>query len=186
MQIKRRATMLLWTAGAALLLATGVAFAAESVQCPADSSLEAPCLGDGSENVLVGTGRPDFIFGLGADDALHGEGGDDFLNGDDTISSEHDGDDAVFGGKGDDVLRGAGGSDLLSGGGGDDSIDASESSENEGADTAYGGKGNDNIFARADGKKDVIDCGEGNRDRVEFDRGIDRIENCEIQNPLEA
>jgi hypothetical protein len=44
-----------------------------------------------------------------------------------------------------------------------------------------GGSDDDRINAQ-DGFKDVVDCGTG-EDTVFFDRGLDRVRDCEIKNP---
>ena len=52
-----------------------------------------------------------------------------------------------------------------------------------GRDTIYGGYGNDHINAETDGELDFVDCGKGSEDVAFFDRGVDEVSNCEIENP---
>jgi Ca2+-binding RTX toxin-like protein len=78
------------------------------------------------------------------------------------------GDDRLVGGRGDDTVNGADGEDVVSG--------------NPGNDRLNGGAGNDRIEA-VDGIRDSISCGNGPRDVVVFDSGVDRFNNCEIRKP---
>jgi WD40-like Beta Propeller Repeat/RTX calcium-binding nonapeptide repeat (4 copies) len=88
--------------------------------------------------------------------------------------------DYIPGGGGDDVLLGRGGHDTILGGKGDDRISGGDGNDyidaGLGLDRIDGGPGSDTIFV-ADGKRDVVDCGEGN-DRVVSD-AIDMLTNCE-------
>ena len=74
------------------------------------------------------------------------------------------GNDRAFGGRGDDTLRGGDGRDRLWG--------------RLGLDTLEGGAGNDRLHAR-DGQRDVVDCGDGLRDRAWVDQ-FDAVTGCEI------
>jgi Ca2+-binding RTX toxin-like protein len=98
----RKVALLLSVVAAALLIASGVAFA-KNIQ------------GDGKDNRLVGTSKNDTIAGSGGDDNIFGKGGRDRLYGDsgaDNVSGGTDPDD-VFGGKGADDLFGNGGDDYM-------------------------------------------------------------------------
>jgi hypothetical protein len=95
------------------------------------------------------------IVGSEGADYIPGGGGDDVLLG-------RGGPDTILGGRGDDRISGGAGNDYIDGGLGLDRID--------------GGSGSDTILV-ADGKKDVVDCGDGN-DRVVAD-AIDVVTNCE-------
>ncbi len=100
-------------------------------------------------------------------------------------------DDAVRGGPGSDGLRGFGGDDLLAGSignsrlfAGEDRLDSREPlvpTENPGLDVVRGGPGDD-FVSGADGQADAIDCGEGGKDSVHFERDLDLIVDCEIKN----
>jgi serralysin len=68
------------------------------------------------------------------------------------------------GSRGDDTVNGGDGEDILTG--------------NPGNDRLNGGAGNDRIEA-----VDGISCGNGPRDVVVFDSGVDRFNNCEIRKP---
>lgn len=163
-----------------------------------------------SGETIYAKGGRDVVNGRGNSDIIHGgpgnDGGDDragmYLMGDSPsprANSALDGDDRVYGEGGMDDLWGFGGSDLLSGGAGNDRIYAGEDrwasstdpnepprkvlTENPGTDAIRGGGGNDQVFAR-DGRKDVIDCGDGANDIAIFDAGLDRVAvSCEIKNP---
>ena len=145
----------------------------------------------GGRDTVDARGEQDLVFGGPDDDggmdgpALYGDSPDREAN------SSLDGDDAVRGGPGSDGLHGFGGDDLLAGGTGNDRIFAGEDrfvprgplvpSENPGEDTVRGGPGDDFVFA-ADGHADKIHCGGGARDSAHFDRGLDIVLDCEIQN----
>jgi Ca2+-binding RTX toxin-like protein len=145
----------------------------------------------GGRDTVDARGGRDLVFGGPGDDggmdgpALYGDSPDH------ETDSSLDGDDAVRGGPGYDALHGFGGDDLLAGGTGNDRVFAGEDrfdprgpmvpTENPGEDAVRGGPGNDFVFA-ADGHADEIDCGGGARDSAHFDRGLDIVRGCEIQN----
>ena len=94
--------------------------------------------------------------------------------------------DACVGTKGDDQIRGTenpetisalAGNDFVFSRGGDDTIYG-----DRGKDNLLGGGGNDTIYAE-DGNVDYIDCGEGQKDTVYYDVGIDTVTNCEVLDP---
>lgn len=110
------------------------------------------------ENVYGTFDGGDYLSNGAASGILHGSG----LGraGDDT------GDDRLIGGPGRDRLVGDRGDDLLVGG--------------DGADAFLGGAGNDTLRARDQTDDSSINCGDGNDDRVVFDRGLDpRPRHCE-------
>ncbi len=82
-----------------------------------------------------------------------------------------DGPDRLVGTGDANVLKTKGGADTIRAGGGRDKINPGK-----GKDEVEGGPGNDLIRAR-DGKRDVIDCGAGKRDKVIADRK-DRVKRC--------
>ncbi len=87
--------------------------------------------------------------------------------------------------EGPDLVDGTTSEDVIYGGSGSDTINAVIGDEPPSSeDRVYAGKGNDRLVA-TDSSPDVIDCGEGAKDTVFFDRGgMDTVEkNCEIRNP---
>lgn len=98
----RRTAPLFMAVAAALMLASGIAYA---------KSIE----GDGKDNTLVGKSKNDTISGGGRNDTISGKGVQERLYGDsgsDTVSGVA-GPDDVFGGKGADDLFGNGGDDYM-------------------------------------------------------------------------
>ena len=79
---------------------------------------------------------------------------------------------AFNGTKGPDDLIGTQKADKMDGRAGDDVIDARDGADKikggAGLDKAFGGPGNDTIYL-IDGKRDEVDCGEGDKDKVIFD-----------------
>ncbi|MEJ7801674.1 MAG: hypothetical protein WKF60_14220, partial [Ilumatobacter sp.] len=112
---------------------------------------------EATEPIVLGQPKPKGrrIVGTSGPDYIPGGGGDDVLSG-------LGGHDTITGGKGNDRILGGDGNDYIDGGLGEDTID--------------GGAGSDTILV-ADGKKDIVDCGDGN-DRVVSD-SIDVVTNCE-------
>jgi Ca2+-binding RTX toxin-like protein len=167
--------------GAALMVASGVAWAA-TVDC----RVGVFCEGTDEPDELIGTNQRDVISGLQDDDLLVGFMRADEMYGDNPEAegdgTSTDGDDELIGYRGRDTLSGFGGSDYLRGGRGADLIDATEQSNNPGKDTVRGSRGQDSIDA-VDGFKDTIFCGRG-VDEVFFDKGLDVVaENCELRRP---
>jgi len=183
----------LCTVVAALLLASGVALAATTINCTSN-----PCLGTTGANVINGTPAPetikafagnDLVKGFGGSDETYGGDGNDLIDGfggNDTIYGDRDGDGSAQGTdfSNPDItnLEGAEDSDTVYGGGGPDYIDAASHDEpleslTPPVDSSYGGPGNDRIFA-VDGNEDIIDCGKGAGDLVIMD-SIDTPRNCE-------
>jgi len=93
--------------------------------------------GTGANNVLVGTATTDTIDGLAGNDVIDGKAGNDFLTG-------GLGNDIIQGGTGDDVITAGSGRDLIAGGTGDDTIN----------------------LGPPDGERDIVDCGDGSKDKV--------------------
>ncbi|HEX8742627.1 MAG TPA: MopE-related protein [Thermoleophilaceae bacterium] len=110
---------------------------------------------DGNDTIRGGSGN-DSVYGAGGRDRLFGE----------------DGNDRLSGGAGDDVLSGGRGRDRLEGGAGRDRLTGGPD-----ANTIRGGAGDDVVGAR-NGRRDVIDCGSGRRDRATVDRS-DKVRGCE-------
>ena len=168
-----------------VVLAAGVAFAAE-VDCTTD-----PCLGTRGNDEIHGTENSDTIRALAGDDFVFSALGDDTIyldNGKDRADGGG-GNDTIYGGAGSDrYLAGAEDSDTVYGGKGNDVINAAafdtplENLETQPVDYSYGDSGNDTIDAE-DGNVDYIDCGEGRKDTVYYDVGIDTVTNCEVLNP---
>ena len=125
-------------------------------------------------NVRTGTARADRLTGTPAGDRLRGLGGNDVLSG-------RAGADCLEGGSGNDRLSGGTGNDRLVGGTGGDTLTGSAGNDTlsggTGRDRFDGGAGNDTISSR-DGRREVVRCGTGGRDKVTADRA-DRLVGCE-------
>jgi hypothetical protein len=133
-------------------------------------------LGTSRDDRLAGTGRADGILAFGGDDVATGLAGADCLaghGGADLIRGGPD-DDDLFGGGGRDRLRGGAGKDLLAGGRRSDRLDGGA-----GVNRLYGGSGNDRVDA-ANGRRDLVDCGAGDRDVARVDQD-DRHRGCELR-----
>ena len=125
----RRIVLVLATMALAILVAGGVALAAN-------------IKGDGSDNVLTGTELRDTINPFGGNDTVYALGGNDDVR-------HSFGADTIYGGAGNDTLRGGRGTDTIYGGPGRDLIDCAylETHADDVADTAY-----------ADSEHTVVDC----------------------------
>lgn len=134
--------------------------------------------GDIEDNTIDGTEFDDGICSFPGNDIIRAlEGNDLVLAGDgrDRVNAGR-GNDIVKGGDGKDRLAGKNGKDRLVGGDGRDRIRAGK-----GKDRLVGKKGNDRFWAIADGKRDVIKCGRGHRDRVlAWEPFVDVLRKCEI------
>ena len=183
----KRAALLLSSSLAlvALVLASGVALA-EVIECRGTTS----CFGTNSADTMTGTRADNQMFGEAGNDTMVGKGGADYIRGDqgaDTISGRGAGDQFLWGGGfdaggnyddgDDDIVDGNSGADTIVGG-----------FAKGGVDRLYGGSGDDSInTAQRDTgtgaavTKEVIDCGPGT-DTVFYDKGTDKVENCEIKN----
>jgi Ca2+-binding RTX toxin-like protein len=183
--MNQRGVLLLTSMTVTILLASGVAFAANFIDCSAN-----PCFGTDGDDFIFGhqSGKTsDQIYGYGGHDYLYGYGGDDILVGDGQDNPSLDGDDIFYGGDGNDSLYGYGGFDVFYGEAGSDFIDARENSPRPTTkpanDSIYAGGGNDLIYAN-DGYSDYIDCGGGKKDKVYYDIGEDTVlKNCEKKFP---
>ncbi|CAN5892983.1 hypothetical protein BH20ACT6_BH20ACT6_16340 [soil metagenome] len=116
--------------------------------------------GTATDDVLIGTSKRDRIWAGGGFNRVFGKGGNDRL----------------FGGTGRDEIYAAGGDDLLRTGAGRDLLVPSK-----GYDRVSAGPGRDVIRLRADGRRDVIDCG-GGRDVVRRStraESVDSLVGCE-------
>jgi Ca2+-binding RTX toxin-like protein len=124
----RRTLLLLASMGLAMLLASGVALAAN-------------IRGDGNDNVLTGTSSRDTINPFGGNDRVYALGRND--------SVRHSyGNDYILGGSGDDTLRGGFGNDHIWGGPGKDLIDCAyleSRDKGEGWDVAHAVLGQDMV-----------------------------------------
>jgi Ca2+-binding RTX toxin-like protein len=173
-----------------LMLSAAVAGAITLITCTGTN----PCEGtngvdriedsDGYDEIY-GYGGGDEIYSSNGSDTIYGGGGRDFIlanearwtygeEGNDSIYSST----IITGGSSDTPKK------LLSGGPGDDFIDAENVSSDPGEQTVQGGPGNDTVDA-ADGYPDVINCGGGKRDSVDYDRGgVDTVSKCEKKRAL--
>jgi Ca2+-binding RTX toxin-like protein len=164
----RRTVLLLTVMGLALVLASGLAWAATKT-------------GTRRQRQPPGTADNDRMYGLDGNDTLDGRGGNDEISGGagvDTLYGKA-GNDEMYGGSGNDKLYGGGSADTFGGdewmygGSGDDILDFkysyAEAYGGPGKDTlyanngledeVYGGTGNDTMYADDD-TYDYIDCGE--------------------------
>ena len=128
----RRTLVLLASISLAVLLATGVALAAN-------------IKGDENINVLTGTSSRDTIIPFGGNDTVYALGGNDDVR-------HSYGNDYIFGGSGDDTLRGGFGNDVIWGGPDKDLIDCAyleSRDKGEAYDTAYANRADRDV---------VVDC----------------------------
>jgi Ca2+-binding RTX toxin-like protein len=150
------------TVGATALLG-GTAFAGGAIKgTDGDDTLT----GTATKDRILARAGNDVVNGLGGRDVLHGGSGDDVQNGGDGRDRiwAHAGRDTSNGENGNDRLWAVAVADVLSLG-------------DEEGDTLNGGAGNDRIHVR-DGERDVVDCGDGARDRAFTDQ-FDTTANCE-------
>jgi Ca2+-binding RTX toxin-like protein len=108
--LKRTATLLLMVMVAALVLASGVALAINTINCQAGGN---PCYGTPDADVMNGTTGPDDMRSLEGGDTLNAGDEIDSLNGGkgpDTLNGEAN-NDQLNGGRGSDTLSGAAGDD---------------------------------------------------------------------------
>jgi Ca2+-binding RTX toxin-like protein len=169
--MRRRAILLMATIVATMLSASGVAIA-ESVDCDTTP----PCYGTPESDEIDGTLDTETIYAYGGDDTVYADGVKN-------SPIEGQGDDTVYGSSGDDDLQGEGASDTVYGGGGADLIQAATNDTAGSTDRSYGGGGNDTIDA-VDDKVDIINCGKGSRDFVQYDAALDTVKGCEVKSPL--
>ncbi len=158
----RRTILLLGTMLTALVLLSGVAWAATTIQCPNDPRDigGGTCWGTEADDVLIGTdGRDEINSGLGDDLVRGGPGPDHISSGD---SDYWEGEDENYGGAGADYIVG-----------------------NLDSEKHFGGPGDDSFVDYKSGKNpDVFRCGAG-RDEVTYNKGLDRVAgDCEIVPPV--
>jgi Ca2+-binding RTX toxin-like protein len=131
----RKTVLLLATMALPVLLASGVAWAA-NVQ------------GTGGNDVLTGTTSRDVILPFDGNDTVYADPPGSTKGGNDDVRHSF-GDDTIYGGPGNDTLRGGRGTDTIYGGPGKDLIDCAylETRADDTGDTAY-----------ADREDTVVDC----------------------------
>ena len=184
----RRSIILLTVMAIALVLGSGVALAAVKFGTEGRNVL----IGTNDKDVLDGKGGSDFLAGKKQDDVLYGGDGNDFMHGGAVgWGMAPDGQDKLFGGKGSDCMFGGSEDDVLVGGSGKDDMGhyCYEFIMDTGNDVFYGGSGNDDIMAVEAPfsqpylqERDVVFCGPG-KDTVYYQKGVDRIFDCERKNP---
>jgi len=159
--MRRRAVLLITAMAAVLVVACGVALAA-NISCKAGTT----CFGTNKADTMTGTNQADDMRGRGGGDTIHGRDGDDKALG-------GDGNDEVSAGLGNDPsVAGEAGDDSLSSGDGDDSY---VFEERWGADTITNGEdsGEDKlVFSSITGPLDIdLIPGDG-RDEVFSNAGM--------------
>jgi Ca2+-binding RTX toxin-like protein len=160
----RKAVLLLASMALAVLLAGGIALAAE-ITCPNRS--DDRCMGTTEDDTMTGTDERDKMRGFAGNDTLYGKGFRDFLVG-------HAGNDTLRGQEGDDALVGARqtldylatDSDRLFGGQDQDILIGGS-----GNDRVFGGPGNDTVQGEVFGNADH----HSNRDFTHGDDDDDTI-----------
>lgn len=191
----KKAVVLLAALAAALVLASGVAWAA-TIQCP--NRPDSGCEGTTKADTITGTPQPDQIRARGGDDVVNARGGDgDFSiggGGEDKVRGQAGSDDAIGGSISGDFETGDlkfadSQDDVVRGGDGDDTTVAGGFGRG-GRDRLYGGEGDDTMFAAQRGfpfrgdvriNKEIVDCGPG-EDTAYIDRGVDEVrDNCETK-----
>jgi Ca2+-binding RTX toxin-like protein len=189
----KKAVVLLAAMAAALLVASGVAWAA-SIQCP--NRPDSGCEGTMRADTITGTPDPDQIRARGGDDVVNARGGDgDFSiggSGEDRVRGQTGSDDVIGGSiRGNfetgDLFFADTQDDVVRGGDGDDTTVAGGFGRG-GQDRLYGGEGDDTMFAAQRGfpfrgdvriNKEIVNCGPG-EDTAYIDRGVDEVlDNCE-------
>jgi Ca2+-binding RTX toxin-like protein len=192
--MKRTVMLMVGAMAAALVMASGVAWAA-TVQCQVGALV---CEGTPNADSITGTSGKDFIRGFAGADLAKGMGDADIVQGGkgkDTVKGGAGPDTLVFGGESgpngftgpftdasDDFAYGGVGADYLLGG-----------YAQGGVDHVYGEDGNDNIHTYQRGlandlgmkvTKEIVNCGAG-QDTVAFDQDKDEVaQNCEIKYPV--
>ncbi|MEO1689214.1 MAG: calcium-binding protein, partial [Pseudomonadota bacterium] len=140
--------------------------------------------GAGKDTLEGGAGRDQLIGGGGNDRLIAGKGDDDLIGqGGNDLALGGAGKDFADGGNGRDDLRGEGGRDELRGGGGADQLDGGGGRDliagGRGSDDLRGGAGRDLfLFARGDGRDDVLDWRDG-QDRIVLE-GERRFSNVDV------
>ena len=154
----------------------GVAWAANTIHCPGESSsnLDGTCEGTNRNDVMYGTDGKDEMYAWRGKDIMYGRGGRDSLTG-------REGPDIAYGGPGNDYLGSDCaldswcGEDEKHGGRGDDHIVGNRRSEHH-----FGGRGNDTIVDDYSHEQpDTFRCGPG-FDRVDYNKALDKVaDDCE-------
>jgi Ca2+-binding RTX toxin-like protein len=168
----RRLVLLLTAMALALLLASGVALAVNTIGTDGPDTLRGT---NGNDN-LLGRGDNDILFALNGRDNLLGGPGNDWL--DTHPMGFRRGDKNMVGGSGNDAVIGGRGSDNVLGEEGDDLV--ADGPEREFAtDRLTAGEGNDVVaVVNRPAFKDIVSCGEG-FDRVLADRKDVLADDCE-------
>ena len=130
---------------------------------------------------MHGYGDSDHLQGDKGSDHIYGDAGDDGSLWGGTLDPNTNtytdtSDDYVHGGSGADTIHGGvaqGGVDRLYGEAGNDLIRASQREHNM-----------NTLVPNVPLTKEIIDCGGGARDEVQFDKGLDVVTNCEIKHPF--
>jgi Ca2+-binding RTX toxin-like protein len=199
----RRAGLVLAAILVGMVVASGVALAANQIKCPNRDGNR--CVGTAGADNLEGTPRSDRISGAAGNDYIDGQGNPDELvggRGNDRIWGGPGGD-TVYGLAGDDTLVGWRGYDRIVGGDGADGLvdgeemfggdgndrigDAVWNQPQSGSFSAFGGGGDDVINAMdnhlevQDGisTPDTVECGTGSDDRVKANPDDTVAEDCE-------
>ena len=168
----RRLVLLLTAMALALLLASGVALAANRIGTDGPDTLRGT---NGNDN-LLGRGDNDILFALNGRDNLLGGPGNDWL--DTHPMGFRRGDKNMVGGSGNDAVIGSRGSDNVLGEEGNDLV--ADGPEREFAtDRLTAGDGNDVVAAvNRPAFVDIVSCG-GGFDRVIVDRKDVLADDCE-------
>lgn len=170
--MRRTLVLLLAAMMAALLLASGVAWAVNKVGTQGRDFLKGT---DGADN-LAGRGNNDRIFGLAGKDHLIGGPRKDVVVGGSERYTPYGGEKHLLGGPGNDVVFGGKGSDNISGNEGNDFV---ANGPNPSTDKLYAGDGKDVVGAFNDpAGKDTVACG-GGFDWVFADKKDAVAPNCE-------
>jgi Ca2+-binding RTX toxin-like protein len=141
----RRLILLMAAMGAAVLLASGAAYAL-SVQCDGAGDQDpdpGQCRGTNQNDVIIGTAQRDIIFALAGFDQVSSLGGQDVLNG----------------GSNADTLAGGNDNDTYNGAGGPDFLDEFQDTTVSGNDVMNGGGGTD--FIQGNDGNDILRGQEG-------------------------
>ena len=144
--MRGRAVLLITTMTVALLVASGVALAAD-MACPNIGNL---CIGTNNADTMTGTNQADVMKGRGGADTMQAHGGGDRLfggGGNDEVSAGSGKDSLVGDSLAEDTLVGIAGDDFLSGGYGNDTYFFSEGwgADRIAADGEEAGMGTDSL-----------------------------------------
>ena len=192
----KRVVLLVVAIGVLFVVVGGVALAAVEIGTDGHDYIK----GTGGRDVVHGRGSWDVISGMGGDDVLYGDEGSDAIHGgsfdlDEIFDGRRmvpDGEDKIFGGDGRGCVWGGSEDDVLHGGEGSDFVGTYclDFVMDTGSDTMYAGSGDDFIIAvEAPArypnlqKRDVVYCGDG-KDTIYYQKGVDRIFDCERMNPF--